>query len=1786
MKKLISLLLIIIITLNPLCAYADNDFGFSILDDDDYRLILPPDDSPPADPAAVSNQELLRYSESFWREAVRAVDGDNPLDKDIPPSITSLRPSFALPLYGTTVSLTGRKTFGIKTESKKYKNDSSNSSTSRNTSSFSFEQEMQLKMTGKIMDRVFVDIDYDDQRDDAQDISVAYKGKPGELVQSAEFGDITLELPKTEFISFNKQLFGAKMHLQYGNANLRLIGSETKGTSKNKQFQGSSVFETITLSDTDYLRRRYYNVTRMLDSTDINYSFFNYQISRNSETIYISDGKSSSQYLYQNLDYGDYALLSSSPTDSNVHPGGKFRQLERGVDYTIDYSRNLIVFKSSLAETDTVVIDYTNSNGEVLSLQSTTPGYPRVYKMLKAESDRPDTGGRASTYTEVKTIYNLSRQQISRDDGKGNFTLVLQDANGSLIGAQEKCNYNTSLACPQVYPDTIDVDFEKGTFELKERLNDSTLYNNTPVSNRNLSFKVELNSKVKSYFVEADMVVQSETVKVNGITLKRNDDYYIDYSSGFLTFYKEGIVTQDAVIDVTYDTTGGASSDQTLLGARFDYDFTDNIGFGGTFIQEGTDAPKTAPSITSLSEKLTVYEVDAKAKDMEFVDGVKLSVSGEAAKSVKDQNLFGYAIVDNFEDAKQSVSPDYNFKYWQVASTPGYEYGSADNAFWGSIYWDTQDINSLQINPNSSSSANDKQAVLVINYDFTKSDEVSIVYPLSDTGTDLSEKKTFDLTALGNANGPLINIHYGNIDEISDSGLGDNTITCSTYYPDYVPKTEDRYCRGSVSPEEDKGWMYEDPDGTLHNYEPFAKNVYNRERQPNGRIDTQDLDNNGRLDKGSSSVGGSFGYEINMTGVSAVAIDGLPGAVLNNTSWETFTTPVTITDAEKNRWTAVKHLRISLKKPAGLPAGAEKGQIKIANVSIAGNSWQANSDTDNITAINKIDDTDYLPIFDDYKGAGRSVFNKLYGSLDELRSESRNQNIFEQALRIDYDTTAYTETFAHNNYSKMDFSTHKNLLFLLYLKNNDTQSQFFMRLGTETNYQEIVVDLDAATLTTGQWNLIQLKLVDSTGDGIPDILEPATPGVSVNVVQDSINPANLNFTKISRIASGVKLKAGGTGTANGEVWLNEIHMSGSNSLEGTAYRGDAKIVVDNWGEAGATYIKKDQYFQTPVSVATGQDKTTEDYYLKLNRISYLPVNATYQRSTTDTPRILDNLNTNTVRSLDQGLVEKDKGAIRVDLQKKDLPQIGVEYSFDNADYHLAERKDAKKTYNATIKQSFASTNFLREYSGGYTVSNTTIDYSQDVLNSGGSTYYNTDENSQRINGKVSLVPWKGSSIIPTYTVTTVKEDRNGGAYQSLSYPKSMTQQTGVTANFRIFKWLVPTASYNVTTTETNNLTQTTLTQNGVSQTFDIGELKSINRTADGGVSLTLNMKEIIPKSKLFSNMTLSNSYRLQDADSYVNVESGYNSKTSIWLRSDLSPSNPYAYKRNMTLRDTITSSQRWNPFRDYQLDGALSPLKSLSIINNFTLTDQESEETGTPTTTKSTTLPDMVVTLGDIERFFGEKYFLSKTSLKLNYSKIENEVVGIEFKDENTYGAEFRFTLFNKFDNTLNYSLKNGDRYSLNSNETLESLYVNDISAQSSFYISRFRLTPKIAYAKSEKKQRNDTISEDYTDIIPSLNVRLDFSMPGGIWLPFVNRNYATTNRIIWNTNLSYQKRRSDVTVLENKNYYDITTSLDYEFSKNVRLTISGGVQVLDHLYVESESYTAYNFATMLTLQF
>ncbi|MBI4051446.1 MAG: hypothetical protein HY400_02960, partial [Elusimicrobia bacterium] len=1269
-----------------------------------------------------------------WNKAREAIETGTLREREIP-SISEVAissetptlppPEVELPTYGTTLSVTGRKVISFNYSSKRFLNEQLTISRPRSFNFFDIQQQLQIRMQGKVGPKITVNVDYDDTKPDKQDISVIYQGDPQDVVQYASFGDIDLSLPATEFVSYNKQLFGIRVDLKYKGAKFIFVGSRTKGTTKTRQFFGNTQFQSKDILDTQYIRRQYYDL-----------SFGNsarLPIQQGSELVYLEQNPTPiNTPNTSDLTADDLAVQSSTFT-------GKFILLAPGQDYTIDYIRGILTLRIPPQPQHVLAIDFTNTNGSRLSVNSSTStldtaGTGRI-KLIKTPGstggDLPiSTTTEAGYQREMKTFYSIGRNQIVRDDGRGNFLLKVLDQNRTEVGP--------SLSPVQKYPDTIEVDFENGIIRLQQPFSESEIYAPTPFSKRIL--RVEFKSRIKTFFLEPNLVLHSDTILVDGVKLQRNTDYFIDYDSGFITFYHEEKIRPESQIDVTYEVAPfGGFGTSSLLGNRMSYDFGQHWSVGSTLLYEaGTKAP-TTPSIRDLSKSLLVYEADTQLKNIRLLPFLNSNILLEVAQSKLNPNLSKFAIVENMEGVKQQDTATTDKNFWQITSNP-----SATPADPQAITLSNEDIKTIDINPNAQANANDTQRVLKLDYNFgvNASTEVSLVYPFSTFGLDFSQKAFLEVVLFGSGfddtsnKGPLINFHLGSVNEDAD-GTGGVNLTCAngTILVN-APKTEDINCDNQLSPSEDTGWTYN----------PAGKSTATI-GAGNGRIDTADLNRNNRLDAQDFS-GGSFGYVSSTTLFDVTA--GSSKAFVDFNGWHTFQIPLNIPPSDTFRWGAVRQVRISLKQMSGGGASTQ-GTLKLARLAVVGNSWQnavtQGTGTVQVSAVNSVDNPDYRPIFN-AGGEAQTVFGDLYGSVAEQRQQTNTKNISEQALAITYSNlTPGTTIQTKQIFTRaIDLSQHEEFRFLLYGNAESTRTDqsndfFFLRVGNDQNFHEVETPLDF----TG-WRLYTLELVDLNKDQLPDLWANVSPYTAA-----TLSTGTPSFQQISQIIAGVRNK--GSGTISQTVWLNEIHVAKPRVRTGNARKIEANFDIPGWMSFGGKYRFIDRNFQTPASVVTNQDNRQDSGYLNFTRLSFFPMNFNLARTITDTPNTLQTGNNNLVNLLQQGKVTRWNGTAQGTFNRGTLPRLSLSHNRDRIEYDLLTRLDDKKSYASNLSYPVPLNNrFLpKTIDLNYALSKSLVSFTrEDVLKIPGN--FNTEETANDYGAKLSFTPWKGSNFNPGYTL--------------------------------------------------------------------------------------------------------------------------------------------------------------------------------------------------------------------------------------------------------------------------------------------------------------------------------------------------------------------------------------------------------------------------------------------------
>jgi hypothetical protein len=300
--------------------------------------------------------------------------------------------------------------------------------------------------------------------------------------------------------------------------------------------------------------------------------------------------------------------------------------------------------------------------------------------------------------------------------------------------------------------------------------------------------------------------------------------------------------------------------------------------------------------------------------------------------------------------------------------------------------------------------------------------------------------------------------------------------------------------------------------------------------------------------------------------------------------------------------------------------------------------------------------------------------------------------------------------------------------------------------------------------------------------------------------------------------------------------------------------------------------------------------------------------------------------------------------------------------------------------------------------------------------------------------------------------------------------------------------------------------------------FAPGDIKTVNRSANASISLPLQISDIFPRTKLFRSVNIISGYQLQDGDVWNQVEKGLSTQQALWIRTPLRPSNPVAQRANLTLRDTWNSTQRWSPLDGYNLAGRKAAWRSLSLSNNYVLSVQRNEVTGTPSKTISRTLPDAVVSISQLEQLWHSERWMANTQMNFKYSKRTTENVGSTLQTEDSFGTDLRTIVIKRYETLISYNQRSSKNKDLRIAANTQSTRHEDVTTQVTFDIRKFRFTPKVDYSKDTTNLGTGVKTQDVEVITPSVLIRADLALPAGLRLPGSAKPLLFTNRIIWTT--------------------------------------------------------------------
>lgn len=296
---------------------------------------------------------------------------------------------------------------------------------------FKLNQTQKFTVTGRIGEKVTVNVDQDSERafDFENSIKLNYTGFEDDIVKKIEAGNISLSLPGTRFVTVSSTsagLFGLKSEMQLGDLNITTVASQEKGESKKLSLSGGAAnqeaykvddyqYRKLTYFFLDTLYRRQY---RTYASKWIHTYIPGTQIAR-LEVYKIADESDPSSI--PGVAYRQPATVRngrSIPLDSIEVYRGYFKKLTPLVDYYPVPDQGYIRMETPINEGDVLAVAYQDTSGTLVGdinyVADPDPTLRKeiVLKMLKDRTHLPSRDPNDTWHLEWKNVYSLGSRNI------------------------------------------------------------------------------------------------------------------------------------------------------------------------------------------------------------------------------------------------------------------------------------------------------------------------------------------------------------------------------------------------------------------------------------------------------------------------------------------------------------------------------------------------------------------------------------------------------------------------------------------------------------------------------------------------------------------------------------------------------------------------------------------------------------------------------------------------------------------------------------------------------------------------------------------------------------------------------------------------------------------------------------------------------------------------------------------------------------------------------------------------------------------------------------------------------------------------------------------------------------------------------------------------------------------------------------------------------------------------------------------------------------------------------
>ncbi|NIS23779.1 cell surface protein SprA [candidate division KSB1 bacterium] len=497
---------------------------------------------------------------------------------------------------------------------------------------FKMQQTQRFSVTGKIGDKVTVNVDQDSERafDFENNVRINYQGYEDEIIQKVEAGNISLSLPGTRYVTFsgkNAGLFGIKSQMKLGDLDVTTIASQEKGESQRITLSGGAEEGAKKNKIYPYVRYTYFFLDTLyrenykhFDSQGIHIAVPEQDRIENIEVYKAANGYET-EFPDENI--RAWATFNASPEDTVGEPEqgfsdeGFFIRLEKD-EYYLEPNLGFIRMNNRVSDNEILAVTYTTAGGDTVGREFENVG---IFKLIKPQNPLPTD---ATWDLEWKHVYSLGGRNIdpegfdvkiySRTSGEPDqevnsatgekwvtiFGLDTKDQDGNTQNPDGLIDtdgtavdfINGELHFPDLQPFAPEGYFQAGALKKPDLGNRSAeaIYNSVVDAEINLvdeNFIIEVTTKNRSteFNLGFNVIEGSEVVSLDGQELQQGRDYTIDYFTGTLTILDERASNPSSKLDISYERNQLFQLEKkTILGMRAEYKLGRDSFLGSTLL--------------------------------------------------------------------------------------------------------------------------------------------------------------------------------------------------------------------------------------------------------------------------------------------------------------------------------------------------------------------------------------------------------------------------------------------------------------------------------------------------------------------------------------------------------------------------------------------------------------------------------------------------------------------------------------------------------------------------------------------------------------------------------------------------------------------------------------------------------------------------------------------------------------------------------------------------------------------------------------------------------------------------------------------------------------------------------------------------------------------------------------------------------------------------------------------------------------------------------------------------